>query len=81
MPLLETRRNIYTALEDLNFFWDEDKDLPQFQNMWNKGCSLLEIAEYFDRDPDEVVLLVIDQAREKKIKQRQHGLLGERESN
>lgn len=75
-PLLECRRNIYTALEDLNFHWDEDKDIPHFRLMWGAGCSVLEIADYFDRDPDEVLLLVIDQAKAGKIKQRKYGLLG-----
>lgn len=75
VPFLDSRRSIYTALEDLNFLWNED-DLPAFREMWKDGRSVQEIADHFDRDPDEVVLLVIDQAREGKIKRRSTGLSG-----
>ncbi|WP_322925349.1 helix-turn-helix domain containing protein [Paenibacillus campi] len=71
-----TRRNIHIALEELNFVWDEN-ELKRFRRMWTAGYTLPAIALAFDRDPDEVVLLVMDQARAGEIKRRPNGLLGE----
>ncbi len=73
------RRSIHIALEELNFVWSEDH-LKYFRLMWGAGCSVKKIAEYFKRDPDEVLLLAIDQARDGKIQRRPYGLLSETEN-
>jgi hypothetical protein len=56
----------YVACEEVNMIWDE-KDVLAFDSMWNQGINIFEIAESFDRDPDEVVLLVLDRARKGHI--------------
>lgn len=53
---------IYTACENMDFHWTKNA-VAEFRRLWRAGLTLPEIAEHFDRDPDEVVFLVIDQAR------------------
>ncbi|WP_409162493.1 helix-turn-helix domain containing protein [Paenibacillus sp. KR2-11] len=65
----------YIALEELNYFWDEE-DLPIIDRMWNEGRSLWDIADRFHRDPDEVVLLIMDRRRQGLINNRPGGSLG-----
>ncbi|WP_342045944.1 helix-turn-helix domain containing protein [Bacillus sp. OTU530] len=69
------RRATYIALEDLNFLWDED-DVLKFREMWEEGLSLPAIAKQLKRKQNEVVVLVLDQAEEGKIKPRRGGLWG-----
>lgn len=71
------RRNIYIALEDMDFTWNEDEVL-EFDRMWNEGLSLYDIARAFDRDPDEVALLVMDRVRSGYIRKRKNGIWGRR---
>ena len=72
-PVLGHKRNaIYIACEEMDFIWAES-DLMMFRHLWNKGESILDIAAYFKRDPDEVGLLIIDQARQDLIKPRRDG--------
>ncbi|MED4914342.1 hypothetical protein [Parageobacillus thermoglucosidasius] len=52
----------YMLFEDTDFYWDE-RDVLQFDRMWNEGYSLEDIATYFRRHEDEIALLVIDRAR------------------
>lgn len=68
--------NLYLACEDLNFSWDE-RNVLEFDRLWSEGKGLFEIAEIFNRDPDEVAILVIDRARQGIIKPRKGGLWGE----
>ena len=49
--------------------------------MWSSGVSIYDMARSFNRDPDEVVVLIIDRARQGKIKPRKGGVLGCRQSN
>lgn len=70
-----SRRKIYLACEELNFVWDRT-EVSNFRNMWDDGKSIRQIAEVLDRDPDEVLILAIDQCKEGYITQRQGGLLG-----
>lgn len=60
----------YVACEDIDFEWD-DKDVHAFDKAWNSGWSIEEIAHGFARDPDEIVILIIDRARQGKIHKRQ----------
>lgn len=72
----KSRNEIYIALEELDFFWSE-AEVKEFQLMWNKGFSIYDIAEYFEReDVDEVWILIICQMRQEKIRQRKGGLVG-----
>lgn len=71
------RRAMYLACEDLDFVWDEDEVL-EFDRLWHAGASIYEIARHFRRDPDEVVILAIDRARQGFIGPRSGGVWGER---
>ncbi|RAL20838.1 helix-turn-helix domain containing protein [Thermoflavimicrobium daqui] len=71
------RQNIYTALEDLNFHWDE-KEVLQFDQMWQKGVNLWDISRFFNRHIDEVAILAIDRARSGAIQPRQGGAFGQK---
>jgi hypothetical protein len=72
--LRNPRKNRVVVLEDLNFIWDEE-ELFDITCMWNDGLSVLYIANYFDRDPDEIILALIHLAREERITQRVGGML------
>lgn len=69
------RRNIYTALEDINFLWDEDQ-LPDVRYLWNQGLPLGDMAKYFKRKPIEVFVLVLDQMEHGQLKAREGGIHG-----
>lgn len=69
------RRNIYIALEEYDFTWDED-DIQEFIKLWNKGGDIRMIAEYFNRPSIEVGLLILDLGERGKIKPRKRGLFG-----
>lgn len=75
--LKKQSRKVYLALEDLDFCWDE-KEIEDFRKMWDAGFSILDIAAAFDRDPDEVLILAIDQGKHEKIQPRQGGVFGRR---
>lgn len=78
--MTEKRLNTYIALEDLNFFWDY-KEVKEFRHMWERGFAIWDIANVFNRDPDEVMLLAMDQARKGRIQMRPGGLWGNRRVN
>lgn len=69
------RTSIYTALEEFDFHWDLS-DIKVFDQMWNDGKSFEEIVEHFNRDYDEVGILLIDRARKGNVKKRFRGLEG-----
>ncbi|CAM4275170.1 hypothetical protein BAMA_15275 [Bacillus manliponensis] len=69
----ESRLNIYVALEEANFIWDEC-DVIRFREMWNARMSLPEMAKALRRHQTEVALLIIVQADQYKIEQRPIGL-------
>lgn len=69
----KTTFKIYIACEEMNYFWTE-ADLMMFRHLWKTGESLAQIAEYFRRDPDEVVILIIDQAKKGLIDPRREGI-------
>lgn len=66
-------RTLYIACEEMDFYWTVS-ELMHFRYMWNQGKSITDIASYFNRDPDEVGILIIDQARQNLIKPRKGGL-------
>jgi hypothetical protein len=62
--------------EELNFFWEE-KDLKKLAVMWNEGKGPTQMAAYLDReDPDEILLALLQLARDGKISSREGGLSG-----
>lgn len=68
-----SRLNIYIALEEANFIWDE-RDVIRFREMWEKNMSLSDMAKALRRHQAEVALLVIDQADKYMIGNRSIGL-------
>jgi hypothetical protein len=75
--LKKPRKNRVIVLEDLNFIWDE-LELQEIAQLWQEGVPVKKIAEFFERDPDEVLLALIHLAREEKIESRSGGLKGEK---
>jgi hypothetical protein len=73
--LIDARKNRIIVLEELNFIWDEE-ELIDLASQWYEGISVAEMAKYFKRDPDEIVLAVMHLSREGKIGQRKGGLAG-----
>jgi len=64
-------------LEDIDFTWTAEQ-IALFREMWQAGVSLSDMAEKFDRDVDEVVLLAMHEARQKRIFPRAGGWKGHR---
>lgn len=56
-------------LEDAKFMWSK-KELKHFKALWEQGLGIYEIAEWMNEGPDDIALLVIDQAQKEKIKRR-----------
>lgn len=64
-------------LEDESFEWRwEMADVHSVDNMWTKGWSIYRIAHELNRDPDEVLMLLMDRLRKNKIQDRSGGLAG-----
>ena len=53
----------------LNWGWTR-AELDTFRLLWEKGMPIWDIAKRMKRDPDEVAMLAIDQARSGGIKKR-----------
>ncbi len=67
--------DLYMACENCDFVWTE-KQLQEFRLQWASGVSIQQMARYFDRDADEVIILAIDQAQHEEIHPRPGGILG-----
>lgn len=65
----------HIALINLNFAWTA-KQVKNFRIWWQDGVSVEVIAKRFRRDPDEVAVLVMDQARVGAIEKRPCGAKG-----
>jgi fructose-1,6-bisphosphatase/sedoheptulose 1,7-bisphosphatase-like protein len=74
LHLVEQRRTLYIACEDMDFVWSE-KDVSRFDFFWNNGLGIEKIAKRLKRDIDEVVILIMDRARKGYIKPRKGGLM------
>lgn len=68
-------RNIITVLEELDFHWCEDVAIEVIK-MWENGVPFTDIVEHCKRDPYEVVLLLLQMARDGKIQIRAGGIFG-----
>lgn len=62
-------------LEDIDFEWNTS-DISIAIDMWKNKKSIIEIANAFNRDPDEILLLLLHLARQRKIKKRKVSLYG-----
>lgn len=69
------RRTIYLALDDMNFTWFR-KEVYLIRDLWKQGHDFVDIAEAVSRDPDEMFLLLADQAYSGMIEARPGGLSG-----
>ncbi|WP_035350195.1 hypothetical protein [Fictibacillus gelatini] len=67
------RCNIYIALEELDFIWSY-KEIEEFDQLWREGYSLNYISDYFNRDIDEVAILLIDRTKKGYCKPRENGI-------
>jgi len=47
--------------------WDTE-EVEDFRKLWRQGKTILEISRFFQRDPDEIALLIMDQAQKGLIK-------------
>lgn len=71
---LFTRSMPYIAAEEVNFLWNLE-DVMEFDQFWHYGIRhgrspeqlVVEAAEYFGRDEDEIIILVICRKRKGKI--------------
>ncbi|PFW87225.1 sugar ABC transporter substrate-binding protein [Bacillus pseudomycoides] len=50
---------LYIALEEANFLWNE-QDVIRFQEMWDRGINIVEIARKLKRHQIEVAVLILD---------------------
>jgi hypothetical protein len=66
---------LYIALEQLDFSW-RPAVIATVKEMWKSGIPLADIVAEVDRDPDEVLVLLIDLARRKWITSRPGGIWG-----
>lgn len=64
---------LYIINEDLEYGWTLNQ-LNSIREQWNEGESLLNIAKYYNADPDSIVLVLIHLGRRGKLKQRPGGL-------
>ena len=62
-------------LEDIDFCWTPAQ-ISDLREMWRAGISGPDIAVHLRRDEDEVSLLVMDQRRQNKIRDREGGWFG-----
>lgn len=59
MARKKNRLVIYTILEDLNYDWSI-REIKLFLTLWIQGWSLKYICQELSRDPDEVVVMMMD---------------------
>lgn len=71
----QSRRSIYTALEDLDFHWSV-QEVEEFDEMWRMGIPIDWIAANFGRTEEEVAILVLDRRLKGYIEPRAGGLHG-----
>jgi hypothetical protein len=72
---IPARKNRVLVCEGLDFWWDEP-ELNVIVKMWKGGLSINQMADRFERDPDEVLLAIIHLAREDLIMTRTGGGFG-----
>ena len=73
---MRPREELYIALSELDFSWYPG-EVEQVAQLWREGLPVADIAEKMERDIDEVAILIMDLARQKKIEPRKNGAAGE----
>jgi len=63
----------YIALDDLNLDWKREQ-VYVFDQLWIEGYSLEYISKKFNREIDEVAILVMDRCRKEFIQPRNNGI-------
>ncbi|MCX4077529.1 hypothetical protein OQZ55_15130 [Bacillus subtilis] len=66
---------VYIPFLEKNFVWN-DWGVKRFREMWGANESIICISKQLNRDIDEVLFLVMDQANRDFIQPRMNGLLG-----
>jgi len=72
---LRPDKKLHIALSDLDFSFTKH-EIKKVIKMWNKGYNLRVISDELDREGDEIMLLLLDLARSKKIKKRENNIRG-----
>jgi hypothetical protein len=66
-------------LEELDFEWDT-KDINKVLILWHEGVGIKKIAEFVGRSTEETFLLLMDQAKKGKIKERENFIWGSKDN-
>lgn len=74
---MKREKKDYIILEDMEFGWNSQK-IKKFDQYWNDGVSLWDIARIFEKDPDEISLVAMDRLRNEAISERKGGAFGRR---
>ncbi|WP_153732728.1 helix-turn-helix domain containing protein [Sporosarcina obsidiansis] len=73
--LKQEEAHILLENADVQWYWDGHQVI-RFRELWREGASIEDIAEVFGRNLLSTALLVLDQADQGYIKQRDKGLFG-----
>lgn len=75
--LTEERNNWVILLEDIEtrWFWEE-RELRDFDDLWNEGYSLWDISEMMECKFHEALLIMLERKYRAKIKNRKGGING-----
>lgn len=65
----------YITCDGLDFLWDK-RNIYEIRKEWNNGTSIQDIAEQFNRNINEVFILLLDQAMSGYIEWRENGIFG-----
>lgn len=68
--LLNKNRSLHIALEEKDYIWSRE-NVSEFVLMYEKDVPIKEIAEYFEKEPVEVLLLALDRIEAGAIKTRE----------
>lgn len=72
---IEPQHICFIDSETVSFAWDES-NVERFLDFWNEGISVKEIAKRFNRNPIDVVILLLEMGEEERLEQRPTGIFG-----
>lgn len=72
---LRPQEELYIACDDLDFSW-YPAEIEVVTGLWEQGAPLLVISKAIERDMDDIAVLLISLAREKRITPRPGGVFG-----
>jgi hypothetical protein len=61
--------------ETVSFAWDKS-NVERFLVMWDEGISVEGIAKKFNRNPIDVMILLLEMGEEERLERRPTGLFG-----